>query len=500
MEKNKRKLLSILFLIFLAIFVRVALEIVYQSLDLLLSFSPTAGFLVRTLFLVFVLFIWIAVTLRSDHSYTKLPWLLILFFEPVIGLTLFLSFGRSFKNSRRYKKRPLLKDETFLNDQSVYHKDDIFKATQAITKRRVYENSKVIRFKNGETFYPDLIEKLNQAKHSILFEVYIYRSDTRGKEILDILIEKAHQGVEVKLILDAFGSLSRLSKADKKRLASSKVDVLYFDRVYFPFFNTRLNFRNHRKIIVIDGEYGYTGGMNIGDEYDNSILYDYHFRDTHVLVTGDVLKSLVEIFLKDYYYMTGKVLDYTRFIKPNNKTFEGRAQVIESGPNSKIPYIRDVYLHLIHTAKKSIKIMTPYMAIDPETFTALKSARARGVEVDIIIPGIPDKYLVYVVTKYFAHAFASYGINVYIYQPGFTHAKIFIVDDTFASVGSYNLDNRSAVIDFEVSLLSDDETFVKDLLLDFKLDLNDSSHISEEKRTIFSRLFEGLLSIFSPII
>lgn len=500
MEKNKRKLLSILFLIFLAIFVRVALEIVYQSLELLLAFSPTAGFLVRTLFLVFVLIVWLGVTIRSDQTYTKLPWLLILFFEPVIGMTLFLSFGRSFKNSRRYKKRPLLKDETFLNHQAPYADNDVFKASHGITKRTIYNQTHVTRFKNGEAFYPDLIEQLNQAKKTILFEVYIYRSDTRGKEILDILIEKARLGVEVKLILDAFGSLSRLSKSDKKRLIDSKVEVHFFDRVYFPFFNTRLNFRNHRKIIVIDGTIGYTGGMNIGDEYDNSILYDYHFRDTHLRVEGEAIRSLVEIFLKDYYYITGKVLDVTRFLSDKVFAFDGRAQVIESGPNSRVPYIRDVYLHLIHTAKKSIKIMTPYMAIDPETFTALKSACARGVKVDIIIPGIPDKYLVYVVTKYFAHAFSEVGINVYIYQPGFTHAKIFIVDDYLASVGSYNLDNRSAVIDFEVTVLSDEASLLKDLLNDFVLDLEDSVPIKDEKRTVFSRLFEGLLSIFSPII
>jgi cardiolipin synthase len=500
MEKNKRKLLSILFLIALAIFARVALEIVYQSLELLLQFSQPAGFLVRTLFLVLVLIIWIAVTLRSEQFHTKLPWLLMLFFEPVIGITLFLSFGRSFKNSRRYKNRPLLKDETFLNSQGIHVEDALFKATQTLSKRGVYKNTEVTRFKNGEAFYPHLINTLKNATSSILFEVYIFRSDTRGKAILDLLIQKANEGLEVKMILDAFGSLSRLSKSDKKRLKASKVEVHYFDRVYFPFFNTRLNFRNHRKIIVIDGLIGYTGGMNIGDEYDNSILYDYHFRDTHVAVKGDVVKSLVEIFLKDYYYLTGRVLDFKRFTAPHQIKNQSLNLVMESGPNSKVPYIRDVYLHLIHTAKTSIKIMTPYMAIDPETFTALKSAHERGVHVEIIIPGIPDKYLVYVVTKYFAHAFSEIGIDVYLYQPGFTHAKVLIIDDNLASVGSYNLDNRSAIIDFEVTLLSNDEALLTDLVDDFNQDKLEALSIKEEKRHVITRLFEGLLSIFSPII
>ncbi|MFP4286278.1 MAG: cardiolipin synthase [Candidatus Izemoplasmataceae bacterium] len=500
MEKNIRKLLNILFLVLLALFVRIALEIVYQTLELILEFSPTAGFFIRTLFLVVVLIIWISVTLRSDSVHHKLSWLLILFFEPVIGLTLFLSFGRSFKNSKRYKKRPLLENETFFNQSKPYNDDDIFKETCSLTKRAVFKNTKVLRFKNGEAYYPHLIETLKNAKESILFEVYIFRSDTRGKEILNILIDQAEKGLDVKIILDAFGSLSRLSRFDKKRLKASKVDLLYFDRVYFPFFNTRLNYRNHRKIIVVDGAKGYLGGMNIGDEYDNSILYDYHFRDTHLFIEGDGIRSLVEIFLKDYYYLTGIVLDENPYIKTHPINHQSAVQIIESGPNSKVPYIRDTYLHLIHHAKKSIKIMTPYMAIDAETFTALKSARARGVKIDIIIPGIPDKYLVYIVTKYFAHAFSELDIHVYTYQPGFTHAKIFMVDDSLVSVGSYNLDNRSAMIDFEITLLSNDQTLIKDLTDDFNQDLLDSVDIKEEKRNLFTRLFEGLLSLFSPII
>ncbi|MFU8786392.1 MAG: cardiolipin synthase [Candidatus Izemoplasmataceae bacterium] len=513
MEKSIRKITSILFLVGLAIFTRVALELVYKTLNIIYEFSPSAGFLIRTLFLVLVIIIWLSVTLRSENPYNKLPWLLILAFEPVIGITLFLTFGRSFKNSYRYKKRPLIKSNDYITkedsplklslnkEETPEYIQEIFETAHKIAFHQPFNDTAVRILQNGESFYPDLIEKLKEAQSFILFETYIFRSDTRGNEIIDILIDKASNGIKVFFIVDGFGSVSRMSLKSRKRLKQSAVEFIINDRVYFPFFNTRLNFRNHRKIVVIDGLVGYTGGMNIGDEYDNSILYDYHFRDTQVCLEGAAVSSLTTLFFKDYYYNKGIHITDDFYYPKTKVRKQSITQILQSGPESDEANIRNVYLKMIFKAKKSIKIMTPYMALDQEIYTALKVAQLSGVNVEIIIPGIPDKYLVYKVTQYFAHAFARHGIKIYVYQPGFSHSKILMIDDCLASVGSYNLDNRSAIIDFEVSALFNDKEALHQLVIDFEQDKKDSTLIDpSEKRPIFAKFFEGIMSIFTPII
>ena len=514
MEKNIRKILIVVFLIVLAVGMRFAFEMLYQLVASLTDLSPIIGFTTRTLFVGFVVIVWIAVTLRSDSPTQKLPWLLLLAFEPVIGITLFLTFGRSFKYSLRYKRRPLIHDDSYItkelrasegqidlptDDADIKH---IFHASHKISYHQPFaHNTAIDVFRNGETFYPDLIEELKNAKKFILMEFFIVRSDHRGKTIIDLMMQKAEQGLKVKLIIDALGS-SRISRKYLKIIKQSKVDLIINDKIYFPFFNTRINFRNHRKIVVIDGEVGYTGGMNLADEYDNIIDYDYYFRDTQVKLRGEAVKSLTCIFFKDYYYNTNTFIDDDFYYPTTKITQNNIVQILQSGPDSHEAHIRNVYLKMIMTAKKSIRIMTPYMAIDQETLTALIVAKRSGVNVEVIIPGTPDKYLVYKVTLFYATTLLEHGIDVYQYTKGFSHAKILVIDDKIASVGSYNLDNRSAVIDFEITALFTGNA-VNTIVDQYIQDKQDSTQINREKwlkRPLIARLFEGLLSIFTPII
>ncbi len=514
MEKNIRKILLVLLLIFIAIAMRFAFEVLYNFVARITDLSPIIGFTTRTLFVGVVVLIWIGVTLRSEAPSQKLPWLLLLAFEPIIGITLFLTFGRSFKHSLRYRKRPLMHDDSYITKELRAHQgtididtDDkdlthIFQASHRISYHQPFVNDTAISvLKNGEAFYPDLIKEIENAEKFILMEFFIVRSDQRGKEILDLLITKAEENVKVKVIIDALGS-SRIRRKYLKKLKRSKIDLIINDKIYFPFFNTRINFRNHRKIVVIDGEIGYTGGMNLADEYDNTIDYDYYFRDTQVKLRGQAVRSLTCVFFKDYYYNTNQFIDDDFYYPDTNVSHQGVTQILQSGPDSHEAHIRNVYLKMIMTAKKSIRIMTPYMAIDQETLTALIVAKRSGVNVEVIIPGTPDKYLVYKVTLFYATTLLEHGINVYRYTKGFSHAKILVIDDKIASVGSYNLDNRSALIDFEITALFTGNA-VETIVDQFIQDKQDSTQIDSEtwqKRFIIKRLFEGLLSIFTPII
>ncbi len=422
--------------------------------------------------------------------------------------------GRSFKNSLRYKNRPLIHDHSYITKEQkpgqISYPENldpfvktVFETAHKITHHEpTIDTTRPTLLNNGEQFYPDMIKELKQANDFILMEFFIFAHDTRGQEIIDILIEKAASGVDVKLIVDALGSRRRMKRSVTKKIKNSAIDFIVNDPIIFPFFNTRVNYRNHRKIVVIDGTIGYTGGMNIADEYDNSIAYDYHFRDLQIKLEGSAVTTLTTLFFKDYYYNTNRFIQDKRYYPKKPLSCPGITQVIQSGPDSDEAYIRDVYLKMIIGAKKSVKIMTPYMALDQETLTALKLAALSGIDVSIIIPGTPDKVLVYKVTKYYATVLIEHKVHVYQYTKGFAHGKCLIVDDLIASVGSYNLDNRSAIIDFEVTALLYGP-IVDKLVQTFDNDLKDSRQIEPSvwlKRPITTKLIEGILSIFTPII
>ncbi len=504
----------ILLVIFIAVGFRFLFEYLFNLVWNLYDFSSVFGYFIRGFFVLIFALVWLSIALRSENPHQKLPWLLLLALEPATGFVLFLTFGRNFKRTYRYRKRPKMHGDAYITREakpaeaqsltSSYNQrlQDVFHAAHHLSHHQPFvDNTAIEVLKNGEEFYPDLRQAILAAEKFILLEFFIVRSDARGREIVDLLIAKANQGVEVKMIIDGLGS-ARISRRYLRKIRRSRIDFLFNDRIYFPLFNTRINYRNHRKIVVVDGTVAYTGGMNIANEYDNTTEHPYYFRDTQLKIRGALVQSLTTLFFKDYYYNTGDFIDDDRYYPQTTVPAEGIAQIVQSGPDSSTAAIRNLYMKLILSARKSIKIMTPYMALDQETLTALQAAAQSGIDVEIIIPGEPDKYLVYKVTKSFVTSLVKENIKIYQYEKGFCHAKVFIVDDEIASVGSYNLDNRSAVIDFEVTVLMANPT-VADIVEDFKADKRDSRLIDAElwqKRPLITRLVEGVMSIFSPII
>jgi len=514
MEKNIRKILLIVGLLLFALALRFLFEFVYRLVWEYYEFGSVIGFSLRFAYVMIFALIWLSIAIRSENPHQKLPWVLILLLEPMVGLTFFLTLGRNFKHSKRYKKRPLMHDDAYVTREIKPHQKtidlsdykegvrELFHAAHHQSYHQPFVNdTKTTILRNGETFYPDLIRAIEDAEKFILFEFFIIRSDERGKQIMNLLMKRAEEGIDVKVIMDGLGSNNKMAYRYKRKLYNSQIDFIVNDKIYFPLFNTRVNYRNHRKIVVIDGHTGYTGGMNIGSEYDNRIESDYYFRDTQIKLEGNAVRSLTALFFKDYYYNTNKFID-DDFYYPNVEIkAKGITQIIQSGPDSNHAQIRDVYIKMFMMARKSIKIMTPYMALDVETLSALRIAANSGIDVEIIVPGIPDKYMVYKVTKFYITALLKENIKVYTYDKGFAHAKVLIVDDEVASVGSYNLDNRSAVIDFEVTALIHNET-VDVLKEQFEHDKAESTLRTQEewnKRPFLARLLEGILSIFTPI-
>ena len=514
MRKNYKRNMWIIIILIISLVFRGGFEAVIQYFKLDLSFTDflTEGF--RYLVTVGAILVWIHIVSRSEYSISKLPWLLFLAIEPFTGLFFFLTFGRDFRASDRFKKHPLIDQGRYLTNEPKTDFDyyeykridsevtDIYKTAHNMTKHHAHLNdSKVTVLKDGEIFYPKLIDALEKAEHFIFMQFYIIRTDNTGKLILNILKKKAKQGVEVKLLYDALGS-AFLNRKYMMSLEKAGVQVEAIDPVYFGPINTKVNYRNHRKQTIIDGKIAFIGGMNLANEYWNKAKKYPKFRDTQLLLRGRVINSLTALFLRDWYYTTNKFIEDKKYYCAEKIETTSMVEIIPSGPDFKYPPIRNTYVKMINNAKKSIKIMTPYLALDHELVTSLIIASRGGVEVEIIVPGIPDKKSVYEVTKSFFQELLDEGVKIYTLSNKFTHAKVFIMDDIIGSCGTYNLDNRSARINFEATVLMY-QTGVDGLIIDFDLDRSNANLIDPikwGKRGYIHRIFEGLLGLMAPLV
>jgi cardiolipin synthase len=330
-------------------------------------------------------------------------------------------------------------------------------------------------------------------------EFYIMKTDKIGRKIMDLLKAKAKEGVEVYVIYDHFGSERHLNRKYMKDLKTCGVRISVFDPQKISLLNSNFNFRNHRKAIVIDGYIGFVGGLNLGDEYNHKSPKFGFWRDTHLLVRGNGVTSIQNVFVKDWYYVTGGILN-----KPLDKTVEecrGLFAVLESGPDFEVGLIKDAYFKMIAQAKRSIRIVTPYLIIEPDMMTALRIAAKSGVLIQLLVPGKHDFAMVGSATRSYYEQLLGYGVQIFEYSDRFVHSKILIIDDQTASVGSVNFDPRSFHINFEVTAVFSNDS-VLDLVHSFEEDIARSHPIKPEdwkKRGILTRLVQGFFNLFSPI-
>lgn len=509
---SRRRTQIVALIILLAMVFRIIYELFLRQINFVIPFQQLFGSISTWIINVLAVLIWISIVLKSEYSHSKLPWLLILIIEPFTGVFMFLTFGRDYRESNRYNRLPKLKDFHYLKQEpkTNFNNDflksvdseitDVYKMSYNMTKHHIYQkDSKTTVLKQNQYFHT-LLEKLEEAESFILMQYYIIREDDIGRKVLDILKRKAQNNCKVILMFDALGSY-KLSKSVIKELRDSNIEVVEIDPVKYVVFDTRVNYRNHRKQVVIDSLYGFIGGMNLADEYYKKVKGFPTFRDTSLLLEGLVVNSLTRLFFRDYYSATSNWIEDEFFYQAKPVKSDGLIQIIPSGPDFKIPPIRNTYVKLINNAKKTIKIMTPYLALDHEMKTSLIIAARGGVDVSIIIPGTPDKKLIYELTQSFIEELLEEGVKVYKSNKTFTHAKILIMDDHFASCGTYNLDNRSAVINFEATVLMY-KTGVKSLVEDYNNDLINATKIDLDawkKRPLFKRLIEGLMSLASPL-
>ncbi|MFC3884407.1 cardiolipin synthase [Bacillus songklensis] len=465
-----------------------------------------------------VVFIGFVISLENRHPTQTLTWLVVLGGFPVVGFFFYLLFGRNVRKRRLFEKKAKLDEQVLLKiegdrdvldehlEQMGEHQRHLFRLAHRLGKSPVSFASETQALTNGYETFDAILEALQHARHHINLEYYIVRDDNLGQQIKEILIKKVQEGIYVRFLYDAVGCWN-LSKHYINELREAGVEMIPFLPVRLPFFNNTVNFRNHRKIIVIDGTIGFVGGLNIGDEYLGHSRHFGFWRDTHLKVRGEAVRSLQLIFLQDWYYMTGETLLTQTYLSPDLIDIDtencGGVQMIAGGPDREWQVIKHLFFSMITSAKESIWIASPYFIPDEDIFTALKVAALSGIDVRLLVPKRPDKRIVFYASRSYFPELLKAGVKIYEYEKGFMHSKIVIVDKELASIGTANMDMRSFHLNFEVNAFLYRTSSTQKLVYEFMQDLEDSAAIrleDFEKRAFFYRLFESTSRLLSPLL
>ncbi len=450
---------------------------------------------------------------RRDPT-TTWAWLLIMIVLPGIGFIIYLMFGQNLSRQKMFKEKTIddAKKRKILNamyESNISSHDggekffDLRKMNFNNSGAKYRINNDIDVYVNGEDKFKQLLQDIRNAKRYIHVEYYIFKKDILGKAIIDELTKKAEEGLEVRLLVDAMGSRKLTKKVLKKYIAAGGKFSLFFPGI-LPHLNTRINYRNHRKIVVIDNKIGYVGGFNIGDEYLGKDKKFGPWRDTHLRMVGTSVLGLKLRFMKDWHYASKEPIGELKSFKiPINTNGKSGVQVLTSGPDTTNPNIKNVIFKMINDAKKEIFIQTPYFIPDDSVMEAIKTAILSGVEVNLMVPSFGDHPLVYWANLSYIGELLKLGANIYHYNNGFLHSKVVIVDDYISTVGSANIDNRSFYLNFEVNAVIYDFDKNKELKDQFYKDIEVSNKYTLEEynnRTRMTKIKESVSKLFSPIL
>lgn len=476
------------------------------------------GQMAPILWLVFAMLVSVATIVsivnRSMDPDSKVTWLIVAVI-PVFGPLLYLMFGERRLSKKELKQLKQLEAMDFREDssrllrQSLKKTDKsaygIIKSLLSMDKNAdVYPNTDTQFFPSGESMWESMLRDLRQAQKFIFLEYYIIEEGLMWESILEILKEKVLEGVEVKILYDDIGCMATLPGDFAARLRQLGIEAHKFNKV-IPRLTVAYNNRDHRKILVIDGQIVYTGGINLADEYINHIQRFGHWKDSGLRLDGPAVKAMTRLFLTTWYINRGDISDFDQYHLENQER-EGQGLVLPYGSGPK-PIFRTqvgkkVYQNLISQATDFIYITTPYLIMDYNLTEDIKNAAMRGVDVRIVTPFIPDKKLIQLVTRGAYPDLLSAGVKIYEYTPGFLHSKQMIVDDDMAVVGTINLDYRSLVHHYENAVLLYQTPSIAAIRADFEAIFSVSKEIYPHtiKTTWYQKLVKEVAQLFAPML
>ncbi|MDD3050340.1 MAG: cardiolipin synthase [Candidatus Cloacimonetes bacterium] len=509
--------------ILIVLFISIAIILFIFRNDINFSgISTQLTTLINILFSLTILSIIFVILFENKSPEKTTAWLLVLVFLPVIGLILYLFLGRNLRKQKMFTNKKLYNDLVTEDSEDYSDKyqsipDNIFNKNRLVSLLRNNSKSE-LTFDNEINIYSDaanafqkMLDCMEQAKKFIHLEYFSVSNDLTGNQLLRVLQRKAKEGIEIKFIMDGVGCFF-LSQKYVRALKNYGVETAIFQKVFIPFINSKLNYRNHRKLTIIDGKIAFIGGFNIGDKYMSKSKYYGYWRDTQVQISGNAVTSIHKIFLSDWVFIKGDNLTTKKYLQ--NKLEEpltihqstdcrGTIQISASGPDSNWASIMQAFFFSIANAKRKIFITTPYLVLNESLVSALITSALCGVEIKIIVPGIPDHLIVYWGTRSYFEQLLESGIRIFEYKKGFIHAKQMLVDSEIASVGTSNMDMRSFLQNFEVNIFLYDQSVIRILEKQFYLDLSVSEEINLElfrERNILKKSLESVSRLFSPLL
>jgi cardiolipin synthase len=462
---------------------------------------------------VSIIIIW-----EKRSPYKTAAWILALLLLPVFGVIFYLFFGQEFRKRKLFSRKGIksLNNLRILSthqlrqfEQSILNIDNKIRKKESLIRLLLNNSNALLTTGNqlkiledGAETFEAIFNAIKNAKHHIHIEYYIIANDKLGQRFKDLLIEKSNEGVEVRIIIDDVGSWG-LDKKYISDLNNNGIEIYSFMEVRFPRLTSRVNFRNHRKIIIVDGIIGFTGGINIADRYLEGIKGIGPWRDTHLQIKGDAVKSLQVIFAADWFFVINENLSGKKYFPLLQNASGIPVQIAASGPDSDWETISQAFFAGIAGAKSRVYIVTPYLMPPIQIVSALITASLSNVDVRIIIPEKSDARIPRWSSFSYIEQLLEAGIKIYFYNSGFIHSKYIIVDDVFSSIGTTNLDFRSLETNFEVNAFIYDEEFTNQITEVFKTDMRNSREVklSEwSKRPWHIKLRESLAHIVSPML
>ncbi len=470
-------------------------------------------------FLVTAIPVAVMIILEKRSPYKTVAWILALVLLPIFGIIFYLFFGQEYRKRKLFSRRGIkslgkirklssqqlrdIDEQTNLHlNSTVFGKENIIRLLLNNSDALLTTGNKLKILNDGKETFDAIFKAIKHARHHIHLEYYIFSNDKIGNQLKSLLISKSREGVEVRMVVDDVGSWGLKTKFISE-LRENGILFSSFMEVRFPRFTSKVNFRNHRKIIIVDGKIGFTGGINVADRYIEGVKKLGPWRDTHLQIEGDAVDCLQVVFAADWYYVSRENLTGDNYFPSFSEAPGIPMQISASGPDSDWESIGQAMFSAITNARDKIYIATPYLMLPQQIDYALKTAALSNVDVRILIPEKSDAIIPKWSSFSFVEELLEAGVKFYFYQNGFIHSKYMIVDNAFSTVGTTNLDFRSLETNFEVNAFIYDEKFTHELMKTFTKDLSNSKEIKlrEWRRRPWHYKFrESLAHIASPML
>ena len=473
-------------------------------------FESVFSAVVSLLFLLAVVTTIVVIVMDNRNPYKTLAWVLVLVFLPVVGLALYYFFGQdtrrekliSKKGFKRLTKYPMMEfqmQESFKVSEEKQHQ--LIRFFQRVNLALPFEGNSMKIFQDGSSMLQALLATINSAKHHIHVEFYIFEDDAVGCLVKDALIEKAREGVEIRVLYDDVGCW-KVPHRFYDEMREAGIEVRGFLKVRFPRFTSKVNYRNHRKLVVVDGRIGFVGGMNLAERYLKGVPWGI-WKDIMMQVEGKAVYGLQMAFLTDWYATDHSLITSSSYFPQMEDKGTSLMQVVTSDPVGEWKDIMQGLLIAITSAQKYVYIQSPYLLPTEPILLALKTAAAAGVDVRIMIPEKSDSRMVHWGTMSYLQELMEAGIKIYMYQKGFLHSKLIVCDDCLSSVGSTNMDFRSFEHNFEINAFMYDKTsalMLKDIFLSDQKDAK-LLHLKEWRMRPWSqKVKESVIRLFAPLL